>query len=61
MKNCILCGKPHEQGKPCDFTGADSLLAGKITIPPKEETNIAGQPHFAKDYKGNAYGRNYKS
>ena len=38
-KTCILCGKHHEKGQPCDFTGADSILAGKITIPKPTEGN----------------------
>jgi hypothetical protein len=33
MRICVLCGKDHEKGTPCNFTGADPILAGRITIP----------------------------
>lgn len=39
---CILCGINHSKGAPCDFTGADSLLADKITIHARE--------HVSRDY-----------
>jgi hypothetical protein len=50
MKNCILCGKPHEKGTPHDWEGLDDIFAGKITIPPsvKKFKEIAVEAEIRK-------------
>ena len=32
-RHCMLCGHAHERGTSCDFSGADSIIAGKVTLP----------------------------
>ena len=31
-KNCIVCGKPHENGTPHDFSDADPIFTGKLNL-----------------------------
>ena len=40
MRICILCGKDHAKGTPCDWSQADPILTGKITIPAKQEESV---------------------
>lgn len=40
MRICILCGKDHPKGTPCDWSQADPILTGKITIPAKQEESV---------------------
>ena len=32
-KPCMLCGHLHGRGAPCNFTGADSIVGDKVSIP----------------------------
>lgn len=40
MRFCMLCGKDHEKGTQCDWSKADAILMGKITIPLKNEESV---------------------
>ncbi len=37
---CMLCGHTHERGTPCDFTGADSIVSGKVSIPEAKSEQV---------------------
>jgi len=49
VRNCILCGKYHEIGTPCDFKDADSILQGKINIQPQEAIIVYQEPEIVKE------------
>jgi len=56
VKPCMLCGHTHEKGTPCDFTGADSIVSGKVFIPdvqPEQVIEPAARPvlHVKRKYE----------
>lgn len=58
IKNCILCGKPHEKGAPHDWEGLDDIFAGKVTIPTvKKFKEIAIEAEIKKQRGRPKHGR----